>query len=156
MFSAIEEITERFTERDIRFRLQNNEEQTRIFADVLVDYTTFTVVFIVEGESSDVSVRIPHYVRFLEKEYRDVLRVTNDLNEKYRFCKFTVNSRVGSVTLEYDFPQNTENIGDAAVEILQRMIQIAEESYPVYMRAIWAKPEPPVLGNIVFHDFQVE
>lgn len=156
MFPAAEEIVERFEEKDIRFRVQEYEDSTRIFADVLVDYTSFSVVFIVESEDNDVAVRVPHFVRFLEKDHGAVLRVSNDMNEKYRFCKFTVNDHLSAVAIEYDFPDHTGNIGDAAVEIFQRVMQIAEEAFPVYMRAIWEKKAEPALGQIVFHDFQVE
>lgn len=156
MFPAAEEIIERFEEKNIRFRVQESEESTRIIADVIVDYTSFSVVYITDSDDNDVAVRVPHYVRFLEKNRAEVLRVCNEMNVKYRFCKFSLNDSVGSVTMEYDLPTHTENIGDAAVEIFQRVMQIAEEAFPYYMRAIWASKEPAVLGNIVFHDYEVE
>lgn len=156
MNPAAEEIIERFEEKDIRFRVQELEEGARIIADVIVDYTSFSVVYITEEEGNDIAVRVPHFVRFLEKEYADMLRVTNEMNEKYRFCKFSVNRELSSVSIEYDFPEHTENIGEACVEIFQRMMQIAEEAFPHFMRAIWQPREPVSLGNIVFHDYEVE
>ena len=46
--------------------------------------------------------------------------------------------------------------GPAAEEVFRRVMQIAEEAFPEFMRAIWGKqPEPQNLGNIVFHDFEV-
>lgn len=156
MYPAAEEIIEQFEERDIRFRVQELEESTRISADVLVDYTSFTVVFISDNEENDISVRVPHFVRFLEKDRAEVLRVSNEMNGKYRFCKFTVNSELGSVAIEYDFPEKTGSIGAAAVELFQRIMQIAEEAFPFYMRAIWERKDAAPLGKIVFHDYQVE
>lgn len=156
MFPAAEEIMERFEEKDIRFRVQESEESTRIIADVIVDYTSFSVVYIADSDDNDVAVRVPHYVRFLEKDRAEMLRISNEMNGKYRFCKFSLNDNVGSVTMEYDFPSHTENIGDAAVEIFQRVMQIAEEAFPNYMRAIWAPKAAVSYGNIVFHDYEVE
>lgn len=156
MFPAAEEIIARFEEKDIRFRVQESEEATRIIADVIVDYTAFSVVYISDNDDNDVAVRVPHFVRFLDKERADVLRVSNEMNGKYRFCKFSLNDSVGSVTIEYDFPSHTENIGEAAVEIFQRVMQIAEEAFPVYMRAVWAPKETVSYGNIVFHDYEVK
>lgn len=156
MYPAAEEIIERFEEKDIRFRVQEVEETTRISADVIVDYTSFTVVFITDDEENDVSVRVPHFVRFLEKDYAKMLRVSNDMNGKYRFCKFSVKRDVGSVAIEYDFPANTGNIGAAAVEVFRRVMQIAEEAFPFFMRAIWERKDAAPLGKIVFHEYQVE
>ncbi len=155
MFPAAEEIAEYFDNEDLHYRVQETESSTRICADVVVDYAAFTVLFISDNEASDVYVRIPHFVRFKKKDLRAVLRVTNQMNEKFRFCKFTVNADIESVTIEYDFPEKTEQIGAAALEIFQRIMQIAEEAYPVYMRAIWGSPEPVNLGKIVFHDIEV-
>lgn len=159
MYPAIEEIMEVFNEKDVHFQVQENDDSNRIIASVVVDYTSFTVYFISSDETNDISVRVPHFVRFKEKERRDMLRIANRMNDKYRFCKFTVNDESEAVTIEYDFAEKTENIGEAAEELFRRLMQIAEEAYPEFMRAIWGKTETPAepqnIGNIVFHDFEV-
>ena len=160
MFPATEEIAEFFEEKDVHFSISETEESSRVVASVVVDYAAFTVYFISSDETNDVSVRVPHYVRFKEQNRRDMLRIANRMNDKYRFVKFTVNDDAESITIEYDFAEKTENIGPAAEELFRRLMQIAEEAYPEFMRAIWgAKDEPAsppqALGNIVFHDFEV-
>lgn len=157
MFPATEEIADFFSEKDVHFSVQENDESSRIVASAVVDYTSFTAYFISSDDSNDVSVRVPHYVRFKSQNRRDMLRIANRMNDKYRFVKFTVNDDAESVTIEYDFAEKTENIGPAAEELFRRVMQIAEEAYPEFMRAIWKEPaeEPQNLGNIVFHDFEV-
>ena len=156
MYPAIEEIMEVFNEKDVHFQVQENDDSNRIIASVVVDYTSFTVYFISSDETNDISVRVPHFVRFKENNRRDMLRIANRMNDKYRFVKFTVSDESEAVTIEYDFPEKTENIGPAAEEVFRRVMQIAEEAFPEFMRAIWGKqPEPQNLGNIVFHDFEV-
>lgn len=157
MFSATEEIAEYFNEKEIVYTVQESESTSRVVASVVVDYASFTVYFISSDDSNDVSVRIPHFVRFKEQDYRDMLKVASRINDKYRFVKFTVNQESEAVTIEYDFAEKTENIGAAAEEIFRRVMQIAEEAYPEFMRALWCKQDMPQqqLGNIVFHDFEV-
>ena len=156
MFAATAEIADKFTEEKIIFRVVESEDNCRIIADAIVDYAAFAVHFISSDDSNDVSVRIPHYVRFKDAERRDVLRVANDMNNKYRFAKFSVNDEAGAVTIEYDFPENDDGIAEGAVEIFHRLLQIAEDAYPAFMKAIWGKThEDPDLGKIVFHDFEV-
>ena len=156
MFAATAAIADKFTEEEIIFRVMESEENCRIIADAVVDYAAVSVHFISSDDENDVSVRIPHYVRFTDKERRDVLRVANDMNNKFRFCKFSVNLEAKAVTLEYDFPECEESVAEGAVEIFRRMLQIAEEAYPDFMKAIWGtNHEEQNLGNIVFHDFEV-
>lgn len=155
MFSPAEEIIEFFDEKEVRYRVQEQEEETRIIADVVVDYAAFSVVFLITSEENDVSVRVPHFVRFKEQEYAEMLRVANQVNDRYRFCKFTVNKEAEAVTMEYDFPENTEQIGPAAHEIFQRTMQIAEEAYPEFMRAIWGSPKNYSVDKIEFRDIEV-
>lgn len=159
MLPATEEIADFFSEKEIHFSVQENDDSSRITASAVVDYTTFTAYFISNDDTNDVSVRVPHFVRYKAKNRRDMLRIANRMNDKYRFVKFTVNDEAESVTIEYDFAEKTENIGPAAEELFRRVMQIAEEAYPEFMRAIWGKPdsepEQQNLGNIVFHDFEV-
>lgn len=157
MFAATAAIADKFTEENIIFRVVESEENSRVIADAVVDYAAPTVHFISSDDENDVSVRIPHFVRFKDKERRAVLRVANDMNNKFRFCKFSVNLEAEAVTLEYDFPEGDDNVAEGSVEIFRRMLQIAEEAYPEFMKAIWgqAHEEEPNLGNIVFHDFEV-
>ena len=71
MYPAIEEIADYFNENDVHFNIQENDETNRIVASVIVDYTAFTVYFISSDDSYDVSVRVPHFVRFKENNRRD-------------------------------------------------------------------------------------
>ena len=68
MFAAIEAIADKFTEEDIIFRIVEGEENCRIIADAVVDYAALSVHFLATDDANDVSVRIPHFVRFKDKE----------------------------------------------------------------------------------------
>ena len=63
-----EEIIEAFDEYDVHYRVQEAETGTHILAEVLVDYTAFTVIIMAENESGEVSMRVPYYVRHLKKD----------------------------------------------------------------------------------------
>lgn len=155
MFPATEELMQAFEDEKLVFHVQESEESSRLTANAIVDYTSFTAHFISSDDRNDVSVRVPHFVRFKEKDVPEMLRVANLMNERFRFCKFVVNPESEAITLEYDFPENTEQIGQAGVELFRRLMQIAEEAYPEFMKAIWNRPPEVSLGNIQFHDFTV-
>ncbi len=155
MYPAIEEIVQAFEDESLIFRVQEDEDSARLIANASVDYTAFTVYFMVSGETNDVAVRVQHFVRFKEKDVAEVLRVANTMNNRFRFAKFVVNPETESVTIEYDFPENTDCIGPAAVEVFRRVMSIAEEAFPEFMKAIWNRPAEVSFGNIQFHDVTV-
>ena len=111
--------------------------------------------FISTDDTNDVSVRVPLFVRFKEKDVTEMLRVANTMNNRYRYVKFVVNPESESVTIEYDFPEKTEHIGPAAVEVFHRLMSIAEDAYPEFMKAIWNRKPEVSFGNIQFHDVTV-
>jgi len=155
MYPAIEEMIQAFEEDDLIFRVQEDEESSRLTANAIVDYTSFTVHFLSTDDKNDVSVRVPHFVRFKEKDVTEMLRVANEMNNRYRYAKFVVVPESESVTIEYDFPEKTEHIGPAAVEVFHRLMTIAEDAYPEFMKAIWNRKPEVSFGNIQFHDVTV-
>ncbi len=153
MFRASEEIMQKFEELDIRFRTRETEHLSQVGTDVQVSYAVFCIWFISSDDSSDVSVRVPNFVRYqTEDEKKRLLRVINDMNQKYRFAKFTLSAEEQCVNIEYDFTEGTKNIGSTAVELFRRIIQIADRCYPDFMKALWGGDG--FLGNAVFYEFK--
>ena len=153
MFRATEEISEAFDEHDIKYRIFEADETSRVGADVQVGYTAFCIWFISSDDDSDVAVRVPNFVRFrTEEEKKRILRVVNEMNRKYRYIKFSLIPHENSVILEYDFPASTQDIGKTSIEIFHRMIQIAHESYQNFMKALWGSDQ--FFGNAVFYEYK--
>ncbi|MCQ2417282.1 MAG: hypothetical protein MJ071_05675 [Oscillospiraceae bacterium] len=161
MFSATEQIAKAFEEANILFRIQENEEVSEVIANVAVDYVAYQIHYYSSGDTNDVSIRIPNYVRYGDKDVRKVLLAAAQCNAEYRYAKFVVDEKEHSVRMEFDFPQSTEDegIGKMAVELFHRIMQIADKSYPKFMQAIWGGEEKPVISksisNIEFRDIEV-
>ena len=66
-----------------------------------------------------------------------MLNTINRCNEKYRFIKYTLQED-NSLSAQYDMPIRSDCIGEAAVEIAIRFLQIIDESYPEFMKAMWS------------------
>ncbi|MBR6108044.1 MAG: YbjN domain-containing protein [Oscillospiraceae bacterium] len=153
MFRATEEIAAAFDEANLKYRLEETESGSRLGANVEVNYTAFCIWFISDDDDSDVAVRIPNFTRFrTEAERRKLLKPLNDMNRKFRFCKFVLNRTAQSIELEYDFPQSADQIGQTAVEMFHRIARIADEAYPVFMKALWGGEE--FFGNAVFYEYK--
>ncbi|MBQ8922245.1 MAG: YbjN domain-containing protein [Oscillospiraceae bacterium] len=153
MFRASEEIAEVFEEHEIMFRTFETEKSSRVGTDAQVTYTVFVIWFISSDDDSDVSVRVPNFVRYQnDDEKKRLLRVVNEMNRKYRYVKFTMPADDECINIEYDFLESTHDVGRTAVELFRRIMQIADESYPEFMKALWGKDD--FLGNAVFYEFK--
>ena len=153
MYRAAKEISDFFEEHDIVFRVRETEDSSRIGTDVQAGYAVFCIWFISTDDSSDVAVRVPSFVRYkTDAEKKRLMRAVNRMNQKYRYVKFTMPANDQCINIEFDFPESTQNIGKCAGEIFRRIMQIADESYPEFMKALWS--EENFLGNAVFYEFK--
>lgn len=158
MFHATELISQFFDEKEIRYRIQDLDEVSVVTANVAVDYTTFIIQFLSRDNENDVSIRVPNFVRYGNKNSATVLRVAAECNALFRYVKFTVNTEEHSVSVEYDMPQETADdaLGECVHEMFRRIMQICDEAYPKFMEALWGRDaDTPEYGKIVFHDFEV-
>ena len=67
----------------------------------------------------------------------DLMVVCNALNKQYRWFKFYVDDD-GDVMVEDDAILSMDNVGDECLELIVRMVNVVDEVYPVFMKAIWA------------------
>ena len=67
----------------------------------------------------------------------DVIYVCNQLNMKFRWVKFYVDSD-GDVMIEDDAIVSSENAGEELLELVYRTASIIKEAKPSIMRAIYA------------------
>ncbi len=72
-----------------------------------------------------------------EDKFIDVLIVCNELNSKFKWVKFYVDSDK-DLMLEDDAILTNENAAEEVFELLIRMIKISEEAKPIIMKAIYA------------------
>ena len=67
------------------------------------------------------------------------LLAVNKLNDKYRFVTFTFDMNDHSIDIRADLLVTTVDVGDAATEMLARIVSICDEAYPELMRTMWAE-----------------
>lgn len=72
-----------------------------------------------------------------EDKYADVLMVCNEMNAKYKWVKFYIDSD-NDITLQDDAILNVNNAGDETLELIVRMIDILNNAKPIFMRAIYS------------------
>lgn len=83
----------------------------------------------------DLAVRVFQYLAVPEGKEEKVTAACNAANSKYRFAKFVCRDN-GNVAIEMDMPAETQNVGAVAVELLYRLLDIADDAYPIFEQAL--------------------
>jgi len=95
----------------------------------------FTVIFNEEGH--DAAIRAFDFVEHIpDSKYAECLVCCNELNMKFRYVKFYIDND-NSITLEDDAVIDEETAGDEVLRLSFTMMHIADEAYPILMKAIY-------------------
>lgn len=99
------------------------------------DGVSYKIRFISRDDDNDVAVRVYGLINVDEPRRIKMLPLLNDLNCKYRYVKFVLDSD-GDVNLEYDYPIHSPNPAASAGEIAIRFAKIIDGVYPELIRAL--------------------
>ena len=138
MFQTTTEIAALLKERGIKYELAENDKFSTAKVGINTKHCAVVFHFISTNDSGDFAMRIFGLLRASEEKRDALVRTCNALNRKFRFVKFIV-AEDGMVNVEFDLPAAVENPAQAALEILQRTLNILEEAYPELMRTMWAE-----------------
>lgn len=126
-----------FDEKGVKFRVSEIREASVVEAGFSIDNgPNVTVRFISRDDDNDVAIRALQLIKVTEDKRSNILSALNQLNNKFRYMKFTLNDD-GSVNAENDLYLCTENVGEVCFEMFARSMHILKEAYPILMRALW-------------------
>ncbi len=74
---------------------------------------------------------------FDKNQFAKGLVACNACNTKYRWVKYYIGDD-GRVVVQADAILDEANAGEEVFELIQRMVAIIDESYPIFMKARWA------------------
>ena len=96
------------------------------------------VSFLSSDHANDASVRAFSVVKLSEAKIPAMILLANQLNNKYRFVKFTVDTDDQALNVDYDFRAKTHDVGRTAVALFWRFAKIIDEAYPQMMKTLWS------------------
>lgn len=144
-FKAIGLIANVFNAHKIKYQVIGNEEHREVIAAFPIDGGAMAIIRFIcsERDQNDVAVRIFGVVTKTPVQKRSlVIQTCNQLNKKVRYLKFYIDDD-GDVNADFDFPicLSDEDIGNVALEILQRSMMILDNEYSAFMKAIYSDVE---------------
>lgn len=139
MYRATQEIYDALRQKDgLKVFTDENGNQSEVWLQFGLDAGgCYRIKFISRDNDYDVAVRVFSLASVSENQRAKVIPVLNDLNCKYRFFKFCCDSD-GDVNVEYDFLMHGTNPAAGAHEVVQRIVNVLDEVYPMIMRAMWS------------------
>lgn len=74
---------------------------------------------------------------FSGDNYAKGLIICNELNCKYRWVKFYLDSDK-DVCVSLDAYVDIETVGEEVLNLIHRIVRIGDEAYPAFMKALWS------------------
>lgn len=138
VYAATRKIEESFKSNNIKCRVNETQNTSAVEAGFSGENVKGLIVrFISTDNDNDVAVRVFEVAKAPENKRAAVLETINALQRRFRYASFTLDDD-GDVNMAYDMPVRTGNVGDIAVEMFVRIVDIADKAYPELMKAIWA------------------
>lgn len=98
-------------------------------------------IFFISAADNDAAVRVFEFIPIPAGKAHEAIHTCNDMNRRFRFTKFVAGPT--HIGVEMDMPVETQNPGAVCVELLVRLLNIAEEAYPAFQQAFGAAPAAP-------------
>ena len=95
----------------------------------------YQIRFISKDDDNDVAVRVFGLVNVKTSNRGRILQLINKLNGRYRFVKFVLDDD-SDVNIEYDYLNRCPDPVASAEEIVVRIVNLVDETYPELMHAI--------------------
>ncbi|MBR5722711.1 MAG: hypothetical protein IKX57_03710 [Oscillospiraceae bacterium] len=136
VYQATQAIYDALKAHDLECGIEARDEFSAVHVGINTEKASFEVRFISRSEENDVALRIFNLLKFPEDRIESMLIAVNRCNFRFRFMCFCVDTRNNSIDVSYDFTAATDDIGEAAYELLMRSAGIIDDCYPELMKEI--------------------
>ena len=137
--STANNVRSAFEEKGLKYKefTELPDGSTVMIAGFDGQFTAFEMVIYFDSEDHTAMIRIPKLTKVpIDRRY-EVLSTLNQLNQEYRWTRFFVDQN-DDVTVQIDQILSKDQNADSVMELIVRTLQIVDEAYPKFMKAIWA------------------
>ncbi len=92
-------------------------------------------ILFISSADNDVGIRVFRLLQAPADKRQSMLDACNRVNLAYRFTTFVL-ADDNSVGIQMDIANETQNIGAVAVELLVRLLNITDEAYSTFTKAL--------------------
>ncbi len=136
VFQATQAIYDALKAHELECGIEARDEFSAVHVGINTTNASFEARFISRSEDNDVALRIFNLLKFPAERLESMQLAVNNCNFKFRYLRFSIDTKNYSVDASYDFTISTDDIGEAAYELLMRSAGIIDDSYPELMKEI--------------------
>lgn len=141
IYKATKLIKQEMDRQGMKYSVEEFDDCSILFAGFGIDNgPNVRVQFVSTDNDNDVGIRLFGMVNNVAESKVDrMIRVINECNNQYRYVKFVLD-KDRDVNIEYDIPLRSGDttVGAEACEIFVRIMKIADDAYPKFMKVIWS------------------
>lgn len=123
-------------QKDIKYSIHGNDNHIILVSYSGENMSDINIWFNFYPSTRNVSIRIVGIARIPEEKIYNVSYELSQLNHKYRWVKFYLDSD-NDVTAETDAIITPSTVSDICHELLRRTRDIVDETYPEIMKMLW-------------------
>jgi hypothetical protein len=96
------------------------------------------IFFKFDDEDAHVHLEGLDFVTVPKEKYDVMYKVLNEVNDAYKHVKFVLDVEDGQICARDDDVIQLDSCGPECFELMIRMVQIVEDAYPKFMKAMWS------------------
>ena len=115
-----------------------DDEESVVRVGWKLDNTRISLFFFFDEEDNYVHIDGVDFLEVPKDKYDLLLKVVNDCNDNYRWVKFVLDAENEQVVAKVDAVIQLDSCAEEVYELMVRTAQIVDDSYPKFMKAMWA------------------
>lgn len=127
-----------FDAKDFKYQMDEEQNVMQVSFGKYENKDQMKMLVFFKEDNRTVSVRSFEYCSIPENKLAAMHALCSELNRKYVWVKFFVDTKDNTLTLADDAIVMVDSCGDEIHELLLRMWQIGDDAYPDIMRTLWA------------------
>lgn len=132
------EMTKAFLDaRSMRYQETEDGKALRVGIGGLDNKGRLDILVVFDDDDGTVAIRAYNVCNVPENKKQEIYRVCSQLNSRFRWVKFYVETEGDSVTAADDAVIQPESCGEEIFELIARMSGIVDDAYPALMKALW-------------------
>lgn len=96
------------------------------------------IFFEFDNDDRRVHLEGVNFIKVPENKCDEMYKIVNECNDQYRHVKFVLDTEHGQIAARDDDIIQLDSCGPECFELMLRMLNIVQNAYPTFMKALWA------------------
>ena len=127
-----------FKNEGLKFEIDGDKEEIIRISFNADNVESIRISLFFNEEDTNVAVRSFNICKVEDSKKPAIYEACSKLNDDYRWAKFCIDEEDNTVTAAVDAVIRMDVAGEICHELVMRMVNIVDESYPILMKALWA------------------